>query len=252
MSERLDRFLQAEDWDAIVTSALELGRHADPTDIPALVKALNDEVEARRLGAMLALGSRRDGRIVRPLIRVLRNHQESPRIRGQAAETLALSGSRKALKALIECSIDNSAEVRFWCVFAMGQCRRRRNKTPLAVVRALEARLDDCGTHSDYWTVGLEALAMLQGSSAKQSTRDKFRDTLLRALQDPLTHPDLWQWAADYWDATPFQCSPEVQGLFESAVQTIHQAGFDPVCYGRRSRDADRTRRGDPAGHIWE
>jgi len=47
------------------------------------------------------------------------------------------------MAALVKFSEDPSAEVRFWCVFAIGQRFVRRRKTRLAVVRALEALLGD-------------------------------------------------------------------------------------------------------------
>src|SRR5947208_2502908 len=84
----------------------------------------------------------RDKRGIPHLLRVLGDRSESPTIRGDAAELLKFWRKAKVIRALVEFSADPSAEVRFWCVFALGSFVRRR-KTRLAVVRALEARLGD-------------------------------------------------------------------------------------------------------------
>ncbi len=95
------------------------------------------------------------------------------------------------MKALVECCADGSAEVRFWSVFALGAFvrSRRRRKTPLIVVRALEARLGDL-EYPDiigYWPVGLEALAMLQGCrQTRYPIKALFRETILKVMREPL------------------------------------------------------------------
>jgi hypothetical protein len=133
MNDLLTKFSQAADWSGIMDLARELSVRDDPADVPGLQTALGDPLEARRYAAAYALGfSRRDKRAISPLIRVLENREETPRVRAQAAECLGMLGKRKAIRALIECSTDESAEVRFWCVFAMGQYwwRRRGRKRP--------------------------------------------------------------------------------------------------------------------------
>ncbi len=132
----------------------------------SLVAALDAQEEHERFDAVYNLGWGRDKRAIPYLIRVLRNRQETSSIRGQAAEGLSLLGKRKAIRPLVECSADDSAEVRFWCVFALGNFVRRR-KTPAIVVRALEERLQDNECPDDrgnWWPVRLEALAMLGGN----------------------------------------------------------------------------------------
>ncbi len=243
MSEWLEKFFQATDWREVVASARELSVRDDPADVPRLLAALSDPIEARRWGAVYALGfSRRDERVVSPLIRVLLEKRETPWVRAQAAECLGMPGKRKAIQALIECSKDESAEVRFWCVFAMGQCRwRGRGRKPLlAAIRALEARLGDSGSpddRGDYWSVGLEALAMLRGTGARHAKM--FRETMLSILKDPMNHRDQWQWAASYWDSSDAFDGAEARSLFDAAVRTIHDAGFDPVVFGRERQTGE-------------
>lgn len=239
MNELLEKFLAA-DWPELMDLARDLSARNDPADVRGLQKALGDPLEARRYAAAYALGfSRSDKRAVSPLIRVLENQQETPRVRAQAAECLGMLGKRKAMGALIQCSADESAEVRFWCVFAMGQNWRRRGKRPLAVIRALEARISDAESPDDrgnYWAVGLEALAMLQGKGCAPPHYHLFRETMLSVLRDPLSHRDQWQWAACYWDTYDLRAEVDSRTLFDAAVQAIHVAGLDPVTFGRDHR----------------
>ncbi len=165
MSDWLDKLFDAADWQEVVDPAREISVANDPADVPRLLTALHDPLEARRWGAVYALGfNRRDGRIVRPLIRVLLDGEETPRVRSQAAECLGYLAKRKAIKPLIQCSADESVDVRFWCVFALGHYLSRWNRVPLAVVRALEARLDDDAApkYGHWWPVGEEVRAALR------------------------------------------------------------------------------------------
>ncbi len=146
-------------------------------------------------------GLYRDKRGIPYLLRVLADRSESSITRGDAAELLRFTRKPKAIKALVEFSEDPSAEVRFWCVFALGHFVRRR-KTRLAVVRALEARLEDL-EYPDiigFWPVGLEALAMLRRCrQTRYPIEALFKETILRVMRDPLNHASKWEWANCYW-----------------------------------------------------
>jgi hypothetical protein len=142
---------------------------------------------------------------------------------------------RKAIRPLIEASTHDSAELRFWCVFALGHylsCSFGRRRAPLAVVRALEARLQDHESpEGNWWPVRLEALAALRNLGDRHSSSKLFRGSMLSILTDPLSHRDQWQWATCYVTADSF---PQ----FDVAVQAIHDAGFGPVEFGREPRSA--------------
>jgi HEAT repeat protein len=207
----------------------------------SLAAQLGSDKEEERLGAVHQLGaaSDHDRRAVPHLIRVLLNHEESARIRGDAAELLSLSGSRKAIEPLLRCSVDASAEVRFWCTFALGQIVRRprkRRKPVASIIRALEDRLEDgdCpNSRGDWWSVGLEALAMLHGSrSSRFPVERMFRETILSVIKDPLGHRDQWRWADCYWVDSLADSPTEGQLLYEQALQKICDAGFEPVRFG--------------------
>jgi hypothetical protein len=247
MSDLLHKLSRASEWGEIADLARELSVRDDPSDVPALIAALKDPVEARRFGAVYALGSsRRDRRAVAPLIEVLLDKldkKDTPRVRGQVAECIGKFGGRRVLRSLVECSTDDSAEVRFWCVFAIGQsgrrCRRRRHKPPFLTIHALEARLEDNASPDSqgYWPIRLEALAMLYLTGVRHAAREVFHQTMLTVLKDPLRDAANWRWASWYWDSWSEDRFNEVSRLdanrlFDSAVQTIHTAGFDPARFG--------------------
>jgi len=172
----------------------------DTAHLYALVAQLASTLQEERFKAIQGLSIRVDKRAIPHLIAVLRNPSEAPSLRGDAAEALRLSHKKKKIiRALVECSTDPSAEVRFWCVFTLGHFVRRR-KTPTMVRRALEARLDDLEYPRDWWPIGLEALAMLeQCRTSRLPLNRMFRETILDTMKDPLRNPTHGRWADCYW-----------------------------------------------------
>ena len=204
MTDCLDRFFDAEMGKA----THELMLRADRNDVPRLLIALTDPLPSRRGAAVHALGSQhQDVRIIEPLIDVLNNKQEMPCVRTQAAECLALHASRKVANALIANSTDECEDVRFWCVFALGQIRqgnphKLHPRLPWRKMRrALVERLHDQGDPQQAvagWTVHLEALAALAGKDSADPPTRLFRQTMDRAVMDPINHPKLWRWVEAY------------------------------------------------------
>jgi hypothetical protein len=185
----------------------------------------------------------RDKRGIPYLLRVLADKSESPIIRGDAAELLKFWRKRKVMAALVKFSADPSAEVRFWCVFALGSFVRRR-RTRLAVVRALEARLGDleCPDIIGFWPVRLEALAMLQRCrQTRYPIEALFRETILKVMRDPLSHPSEWDWANCYWRDEIAGSVEEGQKLQTAAEYTLSDAGFDSMTFGRLPHKPLRT-----------
>lgn len=207
----------------------------------SLVAKLGSTDETERQNAVHSLY--RDKRGVPYLLRVLADRSESPIVRGDAAELLKYWRKKKVMAALVEFSADASAEVRFWCVFALGSFVRRR-RTRLAVVRALEARLGDleCPDIIGYWPVGIEALSMLQRCrQTRYPIEALFRETLLKVMRDPLNHPSKWGWANCYWQDEIAGSVEEGQRLQTAAAYQLSEAGFDPMTFGRRPQNPSKT-----------
>jgi hypothetical protein len=227
MDDPLEQFLWETDPIELMECAKRLSSRDNPDDVPMLLDALSDGVEARRWGAVYVLGfARREPRAVIPLMNVLLDRTETVWVRSEAAEALGSLGHQRAIKALIRCSPDPSPDVRFWCVFALGQITAfRRKKLTRAGIRALESRLSDTALPNDkgWWPIRFEALAMLNGKSTKCS--QIFSEEMARVLDDPIAHADLWPWAAFYADDNT------------EAIKKIAAAGLDPQVLGRHSPD---------------
>jgi hypothetical protein len=209
----------------------------ESTEFYSLVAKLGAADSDERRTAMRGLC--RDKRSIPYLLRILADRSEAPAIRGDAADLLRSWRKARVIKALVEFSADPSAEVRFWCVFALGRSVRRR-KTRLAVVQALEARLGDleCPDTTGYWPVGLEALAMLEGcSQTRYPIQSLFGETLLKVMRDPLNNPTKWNWANSYWRDDIAGSFEEARHLQAAAAYRVRDAGFDPMTFGQHLRE---------------
>ncbi|HET8548849.1 MAG TPA: HEAT repeat domain-containing protein [Bryobacteraceae bacterium] len=126
---------------------------------------------AIRFDAIDRLGCLRSPPVTSFLIAVLKNRAEDVRMRGRAAETLALHETARATRALISSLDDPAVEVRFWAVFALGSHPARK------AIPAVEAMLGDHAVLPGWWSVAQEAEAVLDslrtgcGRSAELQTR---------------------------------------------------------------------------------
>jgi HEAT repeat protein len=132
VDQLLEEFLRATEFNKLIASGVSLSSRDDPDDVPVLFDALRDKVEARRWAAVYALGfTRRDRRAVVPLMNTLLDRNETVWVRSQAAECLGYLHCQRAIKVLIRCSRDPSSDLRFWCVFGLGQVARPPRKRDL-------------------------------------------------------------------------------------------------------------------------
>jgi HEAT repeat protein len=79
-------------------------------------------------------------KVVTALERCLSDIDESPRVRGEAAEALTHNHRKKSHNVLLRNLMDPSKEVRFWCAFALGQMAERRAVPTLTKLAATDAR----------------------------------------------------------------------------------------------------------------
>jgi HEAT repeat protein len=122
---------------AAATSLIEIGNARTAN---ALLRILATSAsEEARYWAVYVLGFMHASPDIaaQPLITILANQGETPRLRGQAAESLAYVCSYSAHPTEVETTLltsleDASAEVRYWSAFALGQI------ADLSVVPALE------------------------------------------------------------------------------------------------------------------
>ncbi len=159
-------FFTEEDSTELWNIALVIEALDDVRAVGPLIQALEDGNPHRRGATARSLGLINDphARAVPGLMRVLTDSSQPVNVRTEAAESRAYLSSFKAIPALIAMLSDSNAEVRFWCVFAIGKIKDRRtcHNTNRTVIPALEAMLtDDAVPPGNWWSVGREALAML-------------------------------------------------------------------------------------------
>jgi HEAT repeat protein len=137
---------------------------------------LSTSIETR-FAIVFALSWQNDLRVWEPLITLLRDEHESPRIRAQAAEGLAnmfhrkrrgATGFNAALVVLTNTLKDVSSEVRYFAAFALGASR-----DPSVVPALRRLRHDQATSEAYVGTVGDEvraAIAEIQNGSSKGPT----------------------------------------------------------------------------------
>src|SRR3954471_17794718 len=130
----------------------------DPVGVAFFVTALTDANPQRRYAAAYALGLLRPGkRVIDSLIRVVAHARELLSVGGVTAESL--NGYTDAVPALVSAVNDNAVDVRFWAVWALGAQSGKQLQQKLEPL--LAAKLLDEAIYPGFWSVGLEALAML-------------------------------------------------------------------------------------------
>ncbi len=97
----------------------------------------------------------------------------------------------------------------------------------MAVIRALKARLTDAESPDDrgnWWSVGLEALAMLRGhKKSRFPIEEMFKETILSVMRNPLDYRDQWRWADCYWDDRIAGSGIEGRALYEAALRVVQE-----------------------------
>ncbi|MDY6786235.1 MAG: HEAT repeat domain-containing protein [Cyanobacteriota bacterium] len=145
--------LKARDPLLRAEAALALGTLGDSQSLPYLLESLtkDEDIQVRTVSAH-ALGMLNHQKAVKPLIEVLLEIKERPKVRGQAAESLSDIGDERAVEPLIASLGDSSVEVRFWSAFALGKLGDIR---ALPVLKKLS--VTDCEILQGWGTVSEEA-----------------------------------------------------------------------------------------------
>ncbi|WP_411279793.1 HEAT repeat domain-containing protein [Gemmatimonas sp.] len=127
-----------------------------------IINALRPELkDFHREALVYALTFRCDVEGIDPLVALLSDDKEVPRIRGQAAEGIAYSLEsvrrsstrwRRAVEAILQGLGDPAHEVRFWCVFAVATLKIRAAASALETLAASDEAISVLG-----WTVAEEA-----------------------------------------------------------------------------------------------
>jgi HEAT repeat protein len=113
--ERMKAADELELWEA----AKAIAKYEDLGAAPALLELMGSPEIERRVAAVWTLGSLRSLAALEPLIRIVDNKSEPPKLRDQAAESLGYLSDARAREVLIRNLSDENVDVVFSCVFAL-------------------------------------------------------------------------------------------------------------------------------------
>jgi HEAT repeat protein len=110
----------------------------DPTIVPALIEALEEEEVIIRAYAARLLGYREDERIIAPLIKALKDEEDKVQMNaaealGFAAKFAKLQAIKDAVPSLIEILKDENKYVRIDAASALGEIKDKRAILPLLI-----------------------------------------------------------------------------------------------------------------------
>ena len=112
--------------------AKEIVQKDDPGVLPSVIKTLlHGQRVLNRAAAAYALNLAHGKAVIQALERTVANKQEHPKVRGQAAESLAHNHRPESHRILRENLSDASKEVRFWCAYALAQMADEDALVPL-------------------------------------------------------------------------------------------------------------------------
>jgi HEAT repeat protein len=148
-------------WEA----AKALGMiHSKRAVVPLINSLLEGKDTEQQAAAAYGLGLLGDKRSVESLLKVLRDRNIDPKVRGHAAEALAHSGDDHAVDSLITALKDPAAEVRFWASFALGQLGKKK-----ALAELERLALEDTAILPGWGRVSQEAAEAIEDINARDS-----------------------------------------------------------------------------------
>jgi len=143
--------------------AKEILLQDDPGMLTSVINTLcNGRRVLNRAAAAYALNLTRGTAAIPALEKTVGNKREHPRVRGQAAESLAHNHRVKSHRILRENLNDPSKEVRFWCAYALAEMA---DEEALNQLREL-ARSDHRSVRG-LWSVSREAKAAIRSIREK-------------------------------------------------------------------------------------
>lgn len=144
-------------------AARQLGLIQGKRAIVPLAEVLCTDVDAEvREAASYALGYLQDPRSFNALLEALRDVNQSPLVRGMAAEQLASFSRFPAIPSLIVALHDPSAEVRFWAAYALGALGASEALPDLERLAAT-----DTESVPGWWSVAKEARDAIENINAR-------------------------------------------------------------------------------------
>jgi HEAT repeat protein len=135
----------------------------DPRLLSSVVRTLLQGKRAlNRAAAAYALNLRHEKADIPALERTVANRGEHPKVRGQAAESLAHNHRPASHRILRENLNDTSKEVRFWCAYSLAEMGDEEALIPLK-----ELAQSDHRSVRGFWSVSREAKAAIRSIREK-------------------------------------------------------------------------------------
>ena len=141
---------------------------------PVINTLLHGQRVLNRAAAAYALTLTHGKSVIRALERAVANKREHPKVRGQAAESLAHNHRPESHRILRENLTDASKDVRFWCAYSLAQMADEEALIPLKKL----ARDDDRVVRG-FWSVSREANAAIRTIRNKMRERGRRRKPCL-------------------------------------------------------------------------
>jgi HEAT repeat protein len=143
----------------------------DPILLPSVIKTLlHGQRVLNRAAAAYALNVTRGKAAIPALERTVANKREHPKVRGQAAESLAHNHRPESHRILRENLNDVSREVRFWCAYALAEMTDEDALIPLKKLSENDHRVVE-----GFWSVSRGANAAIRRIRKEMRERGRRR-----------------------------------------------------------------------------
>jgi HEAT repeat protein len=137
----------------VFEAAKEIGASDDPDTLRSVIKILRTGKRVlNRVAAAYCLNLMRSKPAIRALEESVSNRQEHPKVRGQAAESLAHNHRKKSHRLLLQHLNDSSREIRFWSIYALAEMG---DSDALPLLRDIAKR--DQRIVKGFWSISREA-----------------------------------------------------------------------------------------------
>src|SRR5277367_600503 len=137
----------------VYEAAKEIWKRGDPRTLLSVIRTLKRGQRAlNRAAAAYALNLMHGRTAIAALETAVQNRQEHPKVRGQAAESLAITHRASSHRVLLRNLQDPSKEVRFWCAYSLAEMG---DTDALAGLRKLAK--EDRRIVKGFWSVSREA-----------------------------------------------------------------------------------------------
>jgi len=151
----------------VYEAAKEVWEMDDPRTLRSVISTLKHGKRAlNRTAAAYALNLMHGKSAILALEKAVTDKREHPKVRGQAAESLAHNHRQKSHRVLLQNLNDPSKDVRFWCAYSLAQMGDGDALPPLRELARKDQRIV-----KGFWSVSREAKAAIREIQKDLRTR---------------------------------------------------------------------------------